>query len=221
MTATSESTALEGLRREAATCRACPLWETGTQTVFGAGPATARLMLVGEAPGYQEDRQGVPFVGPAGRLLDEALAQAGLDREALYVTNVVKHRPWTPGGRQGKNRPPKQSEINACRPWLKGELEVVRPAVLGCLGALAAKWMLGKEFKLTQQRGQWQTAEVAPGVSADVLATVHPAFVLIQPEESYGRWREILFADVRALAERSREVSGLTSQVPRRPRPET
>jgi uracil-DNA glycosylase len=211
---------LDELRQEAATCRACPLWETGTQTVFGAGPAGARLMLIGEAPGYYEDRQGTPFVGPAGRLLDEALAQAGLQREAIYVTNVVKHRPWTPGqrdsaaldddapirvvrrgrvgSRQGKNRAPKQSEINACRPWLERELELVKPQVVGCLGALAAKWVLGKDFKLTQQRGTWLSSPAAP----HVLATVHPAFVLIQPEESVGRWRETFFADLRALTER-------------------
>jgi uracil-DNA glycosylase len=196
----SATLTLDELRQEAATCRACPLWENGTQTVFGAGPAGARLMLIGEAPGYYEDRQGTPFVGPAGRLLDEALAQAGLQREAIYVTNVVKHRPWTPGGRQGKNRAPKQSEINACRPWLERELELVKPQVVGCLGALAAKWVLGKDFKLTQQRGTWLSSPLAP----HVLATVHPAFVLIQPEESVGRWRETFFADVRALTERLR-----------------
>ncbi|MGH2353992.1 MAG: UdgX family uracil-DNA binding protein [Chloroflexota bacterium] len=200
----SRAGALDAVRREAAGCRACPLWETGTQTVFGAGPATARLMFVGEAPGFQEDKQGVPFVGPAGRLFNEALEQAGLQREAVYVTNIVKHRPWVPGGRQGKNRPPKQSEINACRPWLTQELAIVRPLVIGCLGALAAKWLLGKEFKLTQQRGQWFSTDAAP----HVLATIHPSYVLIQPAESAGRWRETLFADVRAIAETLRALPG-------------
>jgi uracil-DNA glycosylase family protein len=200
MTVEHDGTLLARLQAEAAGCRNCPLWEIGTQTVFGVGPAGARLMCIGEAPGLNEDRQGAPFVGAAGRLLNEALAAAGLRREDVYITNIVKHRPWVAGGRQGKNRPPKQSEINACRPWLEGELAAVRPLVIGCLGALAAKWVLGKDFKLTQQRGTWLTAPAAP----HVLATVHPAFVLIQPEASYGRWREIFFADIRALAERLR-----------------
>jgi len=201
---------LDALRRDAADCRACPLGEIGTQTVFGSGPAGARLVLVGEAPGYQEDREGTPFVGPSGRLLNEALEQAGLDRAALYITNVVKHRPWLAPegqrggatGRHGKNRAPKQSEINACRPWLTAELETIRPAIVGCLGALAAKWVLGKDFKLTRQRGQWFSAPLAP----NVLATLHPSYVLIQPETSYGATRDTLFADVRALAERLRTL---------------
>ena len=202
--------ALDALRQEAAGCRACPLGEIGTQTVFGAGPATARLVLIGEAPGYQEDKEGVPFVGPSGRLLNEALEQAGLARDELYITNVVKHRPWLAPeghrggavGRHGKNRAPKQSEINACRPWLSAEIESIRPAVIGCLGALAAKWVLGKDFKLTRQRGQWLSAPAAP----HVLATLHPSYVLIQPETSYGATRDTLFADVRALAEKLRAL---------------
>jgi DNA polymerase len=189
---------LEAVRREAAGCQACPLWAIGTQTVFGHGPATAQVMLVGEAPGAQEDKRGVPFVGPAGRLLDEALEQAGIARELVYVTNVVKHRPWVQAGSRQKNRAPKQSEINACRPWLRHELSIVRPRVIGCLGALAAKAILGPQFRLTEQRGQWFAAEAAP----HVLATVHPAYVLIQPEPSFGRWRETFFEDVRRLAER-------------------
>ncbi len=223
---------LQALRGQAAGCQACPLWEMGTQTVFGSGPDGARVMFVGEAPGYNEDKQGLPFVGPAGRLFNEALEQAGLARDEVYVTNVVKHRPWIKGGRQGKNRAPKQSEINACRPWLAQELAALRPLLVGCLGALAAKWFLGPEFKLTQQRGQWLTAdarllgsapprarrgmvqEAVPAtpitLPADyaphVLATVHPSFVLIQPPESYDRWRESLFADVRAIAQRLRSL---------------
>ena len=193
---------LARVRREAADCRACPLWEIGTQTVFGDGPATAPLMFVGEAPGYHEDKQGVPFVGPAGRLFNQALEQAGIEREQVYVTNTVKHRPWTPGGKMGKNRAPKQSEINACRQWLAQEIAIIQPAILGCLGALAAKWVLGKDFKLTQQRGEWLAAEHAP----HVLATLHPAYVLIQPPESYDRVRDTFFADIRAIAEKLRTI---------------
>ncbi|MEA2642190.1 MAG: uracil-DNA glycosylase [Chloroflexota bacterium] len=194
--------ALDAVREAARECRACPLFEIGWQTVFGAGPADARLMLIGEAPGEHEDAQGIPFVGPAGRLLDEALTRAGIDRGDVYITNVVKHRPWIPVGKRKKNRPPKQSEINACRPWLDEELEIVEPALIGCLGAPAAKQILGKDFKLMQQRGQWFTADAAP----HVLATIHPAFVLIQPEESFDRWREVLFADFRIIAERLRSL---------------
>jgi DNA polymerase len=189
---------LAALAEQARTCRACPLWEIGTQTVFGSGPATARLMFVGEAPGQQEDRQGRPFVGPAGKLFDQALEQAGLEREAVYVTNVVKHRPWVRTGGRPKNRAPKQSEINACRPWLQGELDLVRPEIVVCLGATAARELLGRNFKLTQQRGQWQSG---PGGTA-ALATLHPAYILIQPPESYDAIQQALFDDLRRVAER-------------------
>jgi len=189
---------LDQVRDAAAGCRACPLWETGTQTVFGSGPATARLVFIGEAPGQQEDKRGVPFVGPAGRLFEEALAQAGLDRDEVFVTNVVKHRPWAEQHGRPKNRQPKRSEIKACHPWLAQELAIIRPAVICCLGAVAAKEILGKEFRLTEQRGQWFESEFAP----QVLATIHPAFVLIQPEESFQRWRETLFLDFQRVAQR-------------------
>ncbi|MBI3973120.1 MAG: UdgX family uracil-DNA binding protein [Chloroflexi bacterium] len=194
--------ALGEVRRQAAGCQNCPLWEIGTQTVFGVGPASAMLMLIGEAPGYQEDQQGMPFVGPAGRLLDDALAQAGIDREDIYVTNTVKHRPWVPGGRQGKNRPPKQNEINACRPWLEQELAIVRPQIVGCLGAIAAKWILGRDFKLSQQRGRWLSSDVAP----HVLATIHPSYVLIQPSDSRDRCRNTFFADLRLIGQKLTEL---------------
>jgi DNA polymerase len=188
--------------RAAKECRACPLWEIGTQTVFGSGPATARLMFIGEAPGQHEDQQGVPFVGPAGQLFDQALQQAGLDRAEVYVTNVVKHRPWVSQGRRKKNRPPKQSEINACRPWLEEELRLVRPAIIVCCGAHPARAILGKDFKLTQQRGQW-----LPGPDdVAVLATFHPSYVLIQPEESHDRLKETLFEDFRLVAGRYRTL---------------
>jgi DNA polymerase len=194
--------ALGEVRAEAAGCQACPLWETAIQTVFGDGPATARLVLIAEAPGHHEDLHGVPFVGPAGRLLEQTLAQAGLHREEIYITNVVKHRPWVQQGELKKNRAPKQSEIKACAPWLRQELEIIQPQIIGCLGAPAAKWVLGKDFRLTEQRGQWFTSTWAP----HVLATIHPAYVLIQPEQWLEQWRTTLFADFRMLAERLNEV---------------
>jgi DNA polymerase len=194
--------ALDEVRRQAAGWRGCPLAETATRLVFGSGPATARVMLIGEAPGYYEDQEGIPFVGPAGRLLNQALAQAGLRREQVYVTNVEKFRPWVPDGKTGKNRAPKQSEINACRPWLEREIEIIRPPIIVCLGAPAARWVLGKDFKLTQQRGQWLASAYAP----HVLATIHPAFVLIQPAESRRRWEQVLFEDFRAVAQKLQEL---------------
>lgn len=201
--AAEREAALQRVRAAAAACRACPLWETATQTVFGVGPATATLMLVGEAPGATEDLQGVPFVGPAGRLLDEALAQAGIPRTDVYITNIVKHRPWVRVDGHARNRPPRQSEIKACRPWLEQELAIIRPEIIVCLGAPAAREILGKDFRLTQQRGQWMVSAAAP----NVLATVHPAYVLIQPEETGARWREILFADLRVVGERYRAAN--------------
>ena len=194
--------ALAEVARAAKECQACPLWEIGTQTVFGSGPADARLMFVGEAPGQQEDRQGKPFVGPAGSLFDQALARAGIDRPEVYVTNTVKHRPWQAQNGRQKNRAPKQSEINACRPWLTEELRLIGPELIVCLGAVAAKAILGRDFKLTQQRGQW-----LPGPNgAEVLATLHPSYVLIQPTESRERVEETFFGDVRTVGERYRTL---------------
>jgi uracil-DNA glycosylase len=197
--------ALAEVRAAAAGCRDCPLGDIGTQIVFGEGPVAARLMFIGEAPGAQEDKAGRPFIGPAGKLFDEALAAAGIDRSTVYVTNTVKHRPWIAGptGRQ-KNRGPKQSEINACRQWRLRELALVRPAVVACLGAKAAQEVLGKDFRLTTQRGTWLHTPAAP----HVLATLHPSYVLIQPDESRERVREQFFEDVRAVGQRYREVAG-------------
>jgi uracil-DNA glycosylase family protein len=189
---------LEQVKSNACACRLCPLWETGTQTVFGMGPVTARLMLIGEAPGAQEDATGVPFAGPAGRIFDEALQEAGIDRATVYVTNTVKHRPWVASGTRKKNRPPKQGEIRACAGWLDAELEIVQPVLLCCLGAVAAKRMLGKDFKLTQQRGLWFEHDLG----FQVLATVHPSFVLIQPADSRERWWETLVGDLRLVRDR-------------------
>jgi uracil-DNA glycosylase family protein len=198
----TRAAALEHVRRAALGCRDCPLGEIGTQTVFGVGPATARLTFVGEAPGYQEDQQGVPFVGPAGQLFNEGLAAAGIPRDEVYVTNAVKHRPWLPRGPRGKNRPPKQSEVNACRQWLERELAILQPPLVACLGAVAARAVLGRDFKLTQQRGQWLRAPDG----REVLATLHPSYVLIQPAESRERVRATFFDDLRLVAQRYRQL---------------
>jgi DNA polymerase len=165
---------LSTLRREAATCRACPLWENATQTVFGEGRAGAAVMLVGEQPGDHEDRAGKPFVGPAGRLLEDALAQAGIDRGATYVTNAVKHFKWQPRGKRRIHAKPSWSELAACRPWLEAELAIVRPRVLVLLGASAAQSVLGRGFRVTQHRGEWLDSDL----TEHVTATIHPSAIL-------------------------------------------
>lgn len=165
---------LRSLCEAAAHCRACPLWQTGSQTVFGEGAADAAVMLVGEQPGDREDREGRPFVGPAGRLLDQALEESGIDRRLAYVTNVVKHFKWIGRGKRRIHQKPSWSEIAACRPWLEAELAVVRPQVLVCLGATAAQALLGRDFRVTRQRGQLVETPLAP----HALATVHPSSIL-------------------------------------------
>jgi DNA polymerase len=170
---------LERLREEARGCRACPLWQTGTQTVFGEGPEDAGLMLVGEQPGDQEDKEGRPFVGPAGRLLDRALEEAGIDRGAAYLTNAVKHFKWEARGTRRIHAKPTWSEVMACRPWLEAELEAVRPTVLVCLGATAAQSLLGKQFRVTKQRGEWVESDLAEWVTA----TIHPSAILRQRDD--------------------------------------
>jgi uracil-DNA glycosylase len=188
---------LQALREAAAGCRACPLWKTGTQTVFGEGTARATVMLVGEQPGDQEDRAGRPFVGPAGRLLDEALEAAGIDRKAAYVTNVVKHFKWEARGKRRIHAKPAWSEIAACRPWLDGELEAVRPAVLVCLGATAAQALLGRQFRVTKQRGTWIESDLAEHVTA----TIHPSAILRQrTDEDRHREMDAFVADLGLVA---------------------
>jgi DNA polymerase len=182
---------LAGLREAARDCTACPLWRTGTQTVFGEGLKRARLFLVGEQPGDREDLAGRPFVGPAGRLLDEALAEAGIDRADAYVTNVVKHFKWEPRGKRRIHQKPNWSEIAACRPWLDGELAVVRPDVLVCLGATAAQALLGREVRVTRDRGRLLETELAPAA----LATVHPSSILRAPDDDSRRRERALFVD--------------------------
>jgi DNA polymerase len=169
-----EKPSLPKLRDAAAGCTACDLYKTGTQTVFGEGTAKAEVMFVGEQPGDQEDLQGKPFVGPAGKLLDEALEEAGIDRSKVYVTNVVKHFKWQARGKRRIHQKPNWSEIAACRPWLEAELSVVEPRVLVCLGATAAQALLGRQFRVSRQRGEPVESELAE----HVLATVHPSSIL-------------------------------------------
>jgi DNA polymerase len=165
---------LKKLRESAAGCKACPLWKTGTQTVFGEGSPRSQVMFVGEQPGDQEDRVGKPFVGPAGKLFDKALEEAGIDRSLTYVTNVVKHFKWKGQGKRRIHQKPNWSEIAACSPWLEAELAVVKPQVLVCLGATAAQALLGRQFRVTQHRGEAVDSDLAPVV----IATVHPSSIL-------------------------------------------
>src|SRR6266700_2007860 len=198
---------LEELRQAAKGCRACDLWKNATQTVFGAETGKATVMLVGEQPGDQEDRIGRPFVGPAGKLLDEALAEAGIDRSEVYVTNVVKHFKWSPAerGKRRIHKKPRYSEIQACSPWLDGELEAVKPQVLVCLGASAAHALLGKDFRVTRQRGKLIESSLAP----HVIATVHPSSILRAPDESrHSQMREFVndLKKVARVVKRKRSV---------------
>src|SRR5918912_3593109 len=171
---------LAKLREAAAECRGCDLWAVGTQTVFGEGPRNAAVMFVGEQPGDQEDRAGVPFVGPAGRLLDAALEQAGIDRREVYVTNAVKHFKWERGekGKRRIHKKPNDMEIRACHPWLEQEIALVRPRVIICLGATAAQSLLGKQFRVTKDRGK----RIESPLAANVLATIHPSSILRPPD---------------------------------------
>ena len=166
---------LDGLREAARGCRNCPLWENATQTVFGEGNSRARIMLVGEQPGDQEDKEGHPFIGPAGRILDAGLEEAGIDRRKLFVTNAVKHFKWEPRGKRRLHKTPAQREIDACYQWLESEIATVKPDLIVALGATAAKALLGPRFRITQQRGQVQVR--GPGLPA-VMATYHPSFLL-------------------------------------------
>ena len=182
---------LKALQEAARTCRACPLWRTGTQTVFGEGRASARLLLVGEQPGDKEDEIGRPFVGPAGQLLEDALAEAGIDRAETFLTNAVKHFKWTPRGKRRIHQKPNASEVAACRPWVVAELEVVQPRVLVCLGATAAQSLLGRGVRVTRDRGQPLESSLAPVA----FATVHPSSILRAPDAEARRRERALFVD--------------------------
>jgi uracil-DNA glycosylase len=192
-----ERSSLTALREAAAGCRGCHLWEPASQTVFGEGRKRARLMFVGEQPGDQEDRQGRPFVGPAGRELDRALEAAGIDRSDAYLTNVVKHFSFEERGRRRIHQTPKRFEVEACRPWLMEELRVVDPHVLVLLGATAAKALLGSSFRLTQHRGEFLDSDLAELVTA----TVHPSSILRGPSEERDARRESLVEDLRFVAD--------------------
>jgi uracil-DNA glycosylase len=187
---------LDELRRHAARCTACPLYANATQTVFGDGPAHAPLMLVGETPGDHEDLEGRPFVGPAGHLLDRCLAEAGIERDKAYVSNVVKHFKWTPRGKRRMHAKPNAMEIRACRPWLDAEIAAVRPAVLMCLGATAARALLGADFSVTRNRGQLVASAMAP----KVMATVHPSSILRAADEDRQAETARFVADLRKAA---------------------
>jgi uracil-DNA glycosylase len=188
---------LPALRAASATCRGCDLWKRGTQTVFGRGPVHARVVIVGEQPGHEEDLAGQPFVGPAGRILDRALAAAGITRQDVYVTNVVKHFKWEPRGKRFIHAKPNQTEIAACLPWLRAELDLVTPEAVVCLGATAAQALLGTRFRVTRQRGQW----VGGPWATRALATVHPSSILRAPDdEARRREFDAFVADLSAVS---------------------
>ncbi|HWF86202.1 MAG TPA: UdgX family uracil-DNA binding protein [Vicinamibacterales bacterium] len=182
---------LPAVRAAAKDCTACDLYKRGTQTVFGEGARTAEIMFVGEQPGDQEDQIGRPFVGPAGKLLDRTLADAGIDRRAVYVTNVVKHFKWEPRGKRRIHKKPNAGEIAACRPWLDAEVQLVKPRVIVCLGATAAQALLGRAFRLTAHRGEFIASPLAPLV----LATVHPSSLLRAPDDETRRRETKRFID--------------------------
>jgi uracil-DNA glycosylase family protein len=192
-----ERPTLPKLREAAAGCKACDLWRTGTQTVFGEGARRAEVMFVGEQPGNDEDLEGRPFVGPAGKLMDKAMEEAGIDRSLAYVTNVVKHFKWEPRGKRRIHQKPNWSEIAACRPWLDAELDVVKPRVIVCLGATAAQALLGRQFRVTKQRGVPVESDLAP----TVIATVHPSSILrADTEEDRRVAYDEFVADLREVA---------------------
>lgn len=193
--AVPDTTSLKVLREAASECTACPLYKNATQTVFGEGPRNPPMMLVGEQPGDSEDLSGKPFVGPAGKIMDRALEEAGINRAEVYVTNTVKHFKWEPRGKRRIHKKPNSREIAACRPWLEAELRVVRPRILVCLGATAAQAVFGPAFRVTRDRGKVLKSELA----SKVVATVHPSSLLRQPdEESREREYKHFVSDLRA-----------------------
>ena len=182
---------LNKLRDAAATCKACDLWKTGTQTVFGEGRAKALILFIGEQPGDKEDLAGRPFVGPAGALFDQSLEEVGIDRAKVYVTNVVKHFKWEPRGKRRIHKKPNAAEITACRPWLEAEINVVQPHAIVCLGSTAAQAVISRSFKVTQQRGVFVPSELAEYVTA----TVHPSSILRAPTDEMRRRERALFVE--------------------------
>ncbi len=186
-----ERKTLPAFRDAAAYCKACDLWERGTQTVFGEGARRAEVVFVGEQPGNEEDLSGKPFVGPAGRLLDDALVEAGIDRGQTYVTNVVKHFKWEPRGKRRIHKKPNAREINACRPWLEAEIALVKPKLIVCLGATAAQALLGPQFRVSKQRGEFIESTLAPYI----VATVHPSSILRALDDETRHMEKRLFID--------------------------
>jgi uracil-DNA glycosylase len=189
-----DTTDLDKVEAASKRCRACPLYRCGTQTVFGEGPKRATMMLIGEQPGDQEDLAGKPFVGPAGKIMDRALEEAGIDRKQVYVTNAVKHFKWEPRGKRRIHKKPNSREIAACRPWLEAELQLVRPKLVVCLGATASQTIFGPAFRVTRDRGKLLSSDLA----SKVVATVHPSSLLRQPdEESREREYKAFVADLK------------------------
>jgi DNA polymerase len=182
---------LKAFREAAADCKACDLWKRGTQTVFGEGSRRAEVFFVGEQPGHEEDLTGQPFVGPAGRLFNDALAEAGIDRAQTYVTNVVKHFKWEPRGKRRIHKKPNSSEIAACRPWLEAEIALVKPKVIVCLGATAAQALLGPKSRVLKQRGQFIESTLSPYI----MATVHPSSILRAPDDETRHAEKRRFID--------------------------
>jgi uracil-DNA glycosylase family protein len=193
-----ERPTLPKLREAAAGCRACPLWKTGTQTVFGDGLKRARLMLIGEQPGDREDIEGHPFVGPAGRILDEALTEAKIEREDAYVTNVVKHFKWTPKGKRRIHQAPKAEEIKACAPWLEAELNVVDPEVMVCLGATAVRAVIGSKARVMKDHGQFLESKLG----RTAMPTLHPSAILRADPEDRDDAMALLIGDLRRVRHR-------------------
>ncbi|MDB6093224.1 MAG: phage polymerase-related protein [Verrucomicrobia bacterium] len=185
------------IRKRAAHCKACPLYKLGTQTVFGEGPTSAKIVFVGEQPGDQEDRQGRPFVGPAGQLLDRALGEASIERDKVYVTNAVKHFKWEPSGQRRLHKKPNAREIAACQPWLDAELAILNPAIVVALGATAAQALMGKTFRVTQERGR--AFRDVPWAKV-FFATVHPSSILRGPPEDRAAGFKALVADLKKVA---------------------
>jgi uracil-DNA glycosylase family protein len=180
-----DTSSLKKVAAAACSCTACPLYKNATQTVFGEGPTTAPIMLIGEQPGDSEDVAGKPFVGPAGKIMDRALEEAGINRKEVYVTNAVKHFKWEPRGKRRIHKKPNSREIAACRPWLEAELRLVKPGLVVCLGATASQTIFGPAFRVTRERGKVLSSDFAPRV----VATVHPSSLLRQPDEA-SRARE-------------------------------
>src|SRR5438045_708341 len=197
-----DTSSLATVREAAAHCTACHLYKRGTQTVFGEGPRRAAMMLVGEQPGDYEDVAGKPFVGPAGKIMDRALEEAGIDRKEVYVTNAVKHFKWEPRGKRRLHKKPNSREIAACRPWLEAEIRLVRPELVVAMGATAAQTIFGPSFRVTRERGKVLSSKLAP----KVVATVHPSSLLRQPDEE-SRHREFknFVADLRVAVKAARQ----------------